>query len=181
MICIMDRDMDLTTMLGHGFTYQALAHDLLSMKLNKLSIAVDGEGGAQKKSYDLDDGDAFWVANAGKLFPDVTDLVSEAFNEYDRKRKEMSEEDQSANSAAPGGLNPGLAAALNALPEMAEKKRSIDMHTNILSTLKETIMDREVHEFVWLEEAFASNSIDRSIKDLEKRLAADAKGTAMDK
>lgn len=36
----MDRDIDLPVMLSHTWTYQALVHDLLGMKLNKIQLEV---------------------------------------------------------------------------------------------------------------------------------------------
>merc|ERR1712060_986010 len=41
MLCILDRDMDLVTMLNHTWTYQAMAHDIFDMKLNKMTVPVE--------------------------------------------------------------------------------------------------------------------------------------------
>ena len=37
---LLDRNMDLTTMLNHTWTYSTLVHDLLNMKLNRVVIFV---------------------------------------------------------------------------------------------------------------------------------------------
>merc|ERR1740123_1292456 len=79
LLCIVDRDVDLVTMLNHTWTYQAMAHDILGMRLNRLTVPVVGDGGSpQPKVYDVDDGDAFWAAHAGDPFPAVAEKGSPA-------------------------------------------------------------------------------------------------------
>ncbi|KAF4693874.1 Sec1 domain containing protein 1, partial [Perkinsus olseni] len=66
-LILLDRDMDLATMLHHTWTYQALAHDLFDLNLNTVKIPTDdadagsqssgshgASGGAGHKTYDLD-------------------------------------------------------------------------------------------------------------------------------
>merc|ERR1719198_2002816 len=78
-------------------------------------------------------------------------------------------------------LAPGLAAAINALPEMTEKKRSIDMHTNIAMALMSEIKARELDKFYELEEQFSSQSTASSVKAMEELLSEAQKGTLLDK
>lgn len=37
---ILDRNMDLTTVFHHTWTYQALVHDVLHMQLNRVTVDV---------------------------------------------------------------------------------------------------------------------------------------------
>jgi hypothetical protein len=37
---ILDRNVDLIPMLAHSWTYQALVHDVLDMKLNRVTVEV---------------------------------------------------------------------------------------------------------------------------------------------
>eukprot|EP00747_Dinoflagellata_sp_TGD_P126979 gnl/TRDRNA2_/TRDRNA2_174346_c0_seq1.p1 gnl/TRDRNA2_/TRDRNA2_174346_c0~~gnl/TRDRNA2_/TRDRNA2_174346_c0_seq1.p1 ORF type:complete len:380 (+),score=81.55 gnl/TRDRNA2_/TRDRNA2_174346_c0_seq1:139-1278(+) len=124
-LCVLDRDMDLITMLHHTWTYQAMAHDVLGMRLNRLTVPVDSDGtGAappKPRSYDVDEGDSFWVQHAGEPFPAVAEAVHEAIGEFNAKREEMSKSGDGEDPNQPA-LAPGLAAAINALPEMTEKK-----------------------------------------------------------
>jgi hypothetical protein len=39
-LVILDRNIDLTSMLSHSWTYQALVHDVLDMKLNRVTVEV---------------------------------------------------------------------------------------------------------------------------------------------
>lgn len=39
-LVILDRNVDLIPMLSHSWTYQALVHDVLEMKLNRVTVEV---------------------------------------------------------------------------------------------------------------------------------------------
>jgi hypothetical protein len=39
-LVVLDRNIDLTPMLSHSWTYQALVHDVLEMKLNRVTVMV---------------------------------------------------------------------------------------------------------------------------------------------
>lgn len=182
MLCILARDVDLITMLHHTWTYQAMTHDLFGLRLNKLTVPVEGNDSSappKPKSYDVDDSDAFWLQHAGSAFPIVGNAVHEAIEEYKKKSASMStgpgEEDPTQS------LAPGLAAAINALPEMTEKKRSIDMHTNIAMALMSEIKARELDKYYELEDQFSSQSVGTSIKAMEELMSETQKGTLLDK
>lgn len=82
---------------------------------------------------------------------------------------------------AMGGLTAGLANAFNALPEMREKKRILDMHTNIATALLNEIKARELANFYEAEDNFASQSVGTSIGQVEQLLAEGQKGSVLDK
>lgn len=179
-LCILDRDVDLVTMLHHTWTYQAMVHDVLGMKLNKLNVPVasneDPSAPPKVQQYDVDESDNFWVAHAGEPWPDVASAVHEAIEEYSKKCKEMT-----GSSDASDSLAPGLAAAINAMPEMTEKKRSIDMHTNIVTALLNEVKARELATYYEMEDNFGTNSLSTSISDLERLLQDGERGTLLDK
>jgi hypothetical protein len=160
-----------------------MTHDIFGMRLNKLTVPVEGSGDSaappKTKSYDIDESDQFWTQHAFGAFPDVANAVHEAIEDYKKKSASM--------SANPGeddptqALAPGLAAAINALPEMTEKKRSIDMHTNIATALLAEIKARELDRYYELEDQFTSQSVSTSIKAMEELLADSQRGTLMDK
>ena len=55
LLVLFDRAADLGTMVQHCWSYCALCHDVLGMRLNRLTIDEKGEGGAgaaTKKTYD---------------------------------------------------------------------------------------------------------------------------------
>jgi len=116
----------------------------------------------------------FWTKYQGEPFPDVAGAVHEEIEAWKKKSSEMSSNDDSA-------IAPGIAAALNALPEMTEKKRSIDMHTNIATALMNEIKARELDRYYQMEDNFSSQSLSTSISELEKLLKDPQRGTVMDK
>mmetsp|Transcript_69130 Transcript_69130/g.202434 ORF Transcript_69130/g.202434 Transcript_69130/m.202434 type:complete len:645 (+) Transcript_69130:116-2050(+) len=182
LLCILDRDMDLVTMLNHTWTYQAMAHDVLGMRLNRLTVPVestsDSAAPPKPKSYDVDESDSFWTAHAGDPFPNVADAVSTAINEYNKRREEMSTSKESDDPSQ--SLTRDLAAAFSSLPEMTEKKRSIDMHTNIATALMSEVNARELHHYYEMEDQFSSQSVGTSVQQLEKLLGDTRQGTVMD-
>jgi hypothetical protein len=64
---------------------------------------------------------------------------------------------------------------------MTEKKRSIDMHTNIAMALMSEIKARELDKYYELEDQFSSQSVGTSIKSMEELLSEAQKGTLPDK
>jgi len=178
LLCILDRDLDLVTMLNHTWTYQAMAHDVLGMKLNKLTVPVDNDGDTstppKPKSYDVDETDAFWAAHAGDPFPNVMGAVQESFDEFNKKREGMTKSGESEDVAA-------MNSAMNSLPEMTEKKRSLDMHTNIATALLNEVKARELDRYYVMEDQFSSQSLSASCSEVEKSLKDGQKGTALDK
>jgi len=183
LLCILARDVDLITMLHHTWTYQAQCHDLFGLRLNKLTVPVDGADSAappKPKSYDVDESDQFWIQHAGSPFTVVGEAVHEAIEDYKKKTATMSA-DQGQQEDPNMALAPGLAAAINALPEMTEKKRSIDMHTNIAMALMSEIKARELDKFYEMEDQFSSQSVGTSIKAMEELVAETQKGTLLDK
>ena len=83
-LLIVDRNVDLTAMLAHGWTYQALASDCLEMKLNRVVVAQP-----QKRSYDLDSKDFFWAKNAANPFPQVAEDIDTELNRYKQDAAEI--------------------------------------------------------------------------------------------
>jgi sec1 family domain-containing protein 1 len=65
-LIILDRNIDLTPMLAHSWTYISLIHDVLSMKLNRITVEtpIDEENpakGTTKKAYDLAANGLLWI------------------------------------------------------------------------------------------------------------------------
>lgn len=96
-LVILDRNVDLTSMLSHSWTYQALVHDVLDMKLNRVTVEVSAlhrlsnhlaemqspeNGRLQKKSYDIDSKDFFWAKNAPNPFPHVAEDIDAELSRY---------------------------------------------------------------------------------------------------
>jgi len=64
--------MDMATPLHHTWTYQAMAHDVLDLSLNRVIVeesAGKGQAGgarAKTKACELDSRDKFWVTHKGR-------------------------------------------------------------------------------------------------------------------
>lgn len=73
LLCIFDRNFDLTPMAEHPFTYKALVHDCLGMHLNKVELTQAGTGGAPSKalSIEITEDDVFWQQNGHQEFGSV--------------------------------------------------------------------------------------------------------------
>jgi hypothetical protein len=63
---------DMATPLHHTWTYQALAHDVLDLALNRVVVEENAgrspSGGTKVKTRacDLDTGDKFWMSHKGR-------------------------------------------------------------------------------------------------------------------
>lgn len=83
-LLILDRNVDLVSMISHGWTYQALVSDCLDIKLNRVVVTSP-----QKRSYDLDSKDFFWAKNAANPFPQVAEDIDTELNKYKQDAAEV--------------------------------------------------------------------------------------------
>ena len=166
-LIIVDRNVDLIPMLSHSWTYQSLVHDVLKMRLNRITVELPSDEanpskGTIKRSYDLNSNDFFWSRNAGIPFPQVAEDIDAELTRYrddandiTRKTGASSIEDlqrDNANSAQ------HLKAAITLLPELRERKAILDMHMNIATALLKGIKDRQLDNFFELEENISKQS-----------------------
>jgi hypothetical protein len=179
LLVILDRNVDMATPLHHTWTYQALAHDVLDLSLNRVIIEEDPEavGGARKraKSYDLDNRDKFWSSHKGSPFPTVAEAIQEELESYRSSEDEIKKLKTSMGidgdtEVAYSMVNDNTARltnAVNSLPQLMEKKRQIDMHTKVATNILNFIKSRRLDSFFEMEEKIMSKSqLDKPISDV---------------
>ncbi|XP_038901550.1 SEC1 family transport protein SLY1-like [Benincasa hispida] len=179
-LCLFDRNFELSVGIQHDFRYRPLVHDVLGLKLNRLS--VQGEKGGMK-SYELDSSDPFWVANGSLEFPEVAVEIETQLNKYKRDVDEVNRRTGGTDGAEFDGTDligntKHLMNAVNSLPELTERKQVIDKHTNIATVLLGEIKERSLDSYAKKEnDMMARGGIDRN----ELLSVLKGKGTKMDK
>lgn len=84
-LLILDRNIDLTSVVSHGWTYQALLSDCFSMKLNRIVVPKE----QKNQRYDLDSKDFFWGRNYANPFPHVAEDIDVELNKYKQDAAEI--------------------------------------------------------------------------------------------
>eukprot|EP00775_Hariotina_reticulata_P012398 gene12398-12533_t len=197
LLIIFDRNFDLSVMLQHSWSYKPLVQDVLGLKLNRVTIAPDTSGlppGAsllpqhQKKSYDVDDKDFFWEAAGALPFPKVAEEVESQLQKYKAAVDEINAKTGGDPNASNGVMvdheellrrnTQNLMSAVSSLPELQEKKKVLDKHTNLATALLSAIKARGLDGLYNTEEDLLTGKSDPA--GLMK-LIQGPKGTAADK
>ncbi|XP_053330877.1 sec1 family domain-containing protein 1 [Spea bombifrons] len=185
LLVLVDRNIDLATPLHHTWTYQALVHDVLDFHLNRVNLEESAplEGSPSgtrpkkknKKSYDLTVADKFWQKYKGSPFPEVAESVQQELESYRAQEDEVKRlktimglegEDEGAISMLSDNTAK-LTSAVSSLPELLEKKRLIDLHTNVATAVLEHIKARKLDVYFEYEEKLMSKStLDKSLLDI---------------
>ncbi|KAL4836564.1 hypothetical protein H8958_001019, partial [Nasalis larvatus] len=139
------------------FTGDTLGAGQFSFHLNRVHLeessgVENSPAGARpkrknKKSYDLTPVDKFWQKHKGSPFPEVAESVQQELESYRAQEDEVKRlksimglegEDEGAISMLSDNTAK-LTSAVSSLPELLEKKRLIDLHTNVATAVLEHI------------------------------------------
>uniref|UniRef100_A0A8C9ZLE3 Sec1 family domain-containing protein 1 n=1 Tax=Sander lucioperca TaxID=283035 RepID=A0A8C9ZLE3_SANLU len=187
---LVDRNVDMATPLHHTWTYQALIHDVLDLQLNRV-VMEEGAGadpsptGARpkkkiRKTYDLTAADKFWQKHKGSPFPEVAESVQEELDSYRAQEDEVKHLKSIMSRTSPDGRLSGWCVfslrlktlclyilCCSSLPELLEKKRLIDLHTNVATAVLDHIKSRKLDVYFEYEEKLMSKStLDKSLLDI---------------
>ncbi|KAF2071397.1 hypothetical protein CYY_007291 [Polysphondylium violaceum] len=163
-LIILDRNIDLSVMLHHPWTYQALAHDILNMSNNRVKVDVTNDNVTKKVTYDLDStSDYFWSANTGAPFFNVAGEVKNLIKDYTdsmEKLKQLTDVNVDLDSDDLSKVNENKSIGLGDLVSSTkEKKRLMDLHTNLATDLMKNIRDRQIDCFFTMEEAIITRTM----------------------
>lgn len=182
LLIVLDRNMDMATPLHHTWTYQALAHDVLNLKLNRIilneasSSADSSTSKSKSRTFDLTSNDKFWHLHKGSPFPQVAEAVQEELEAYRSSEEEVKKlksamgldgNDEAVAALSCIDATAKLNSAVSSLPELLEKKKFIDMHTTVATAILDQIKLRKLDSYFETEEKILCKSAgDRNPLDL---------------
>lgn len=147
LLILIDRSIDVTTMVSHQWSYASLVQDVFEVNINRISH-VDNKS---KKTvyYDIDSDDAFWEKNSSLTLPEVTENLSKDISEckiaFDDLKKDYNidlNENFDMKSLAPN--TSALISAMKQVPLVTEKKRILDMHMKIATRIMDSVRERSL-------------------------------------
>lgn len=162
LLLLLDRNFDFNSMLHHTWTYQALVYDSFPVDLNTLTLPESGSRPEAKCELDKSS-DSFWKEFASEPFPRVAEGVESALSAY-RGEIESFNRRTGGDESSMQPSTSTMATAISSLPELAERKRTIDLHTNIATIALREIERRALDVFFELETQIitASNASSRA-------------------
>ena len=187
-LIILDRKVDLVPMLSHSWTYQSLVHDVLKMHLNRITVAIADKDNpsAKPRDYDLSANDFFWTRNASAPFPQVAEDIDAELTKYKAETNTIVNNTPGAHSLEDvenqGSASAAhLKAAIGLLPELKERKATIDMHMNIATALMMGIKERRLDVYYELEEVITKKSASEILQWITSEVKEDTGTEPLDK
>ncbi|CCK67956.1 syntaxin-binding protein KNAG_0A02670 [Huiozyma naganishii CBS 8797] len=166
-LILLDRNIDFASMFAHTWAYQCFLFDVFKLSRNTLTIqtasdtkTAGGEGedskGLVTKQYDIEPTDFFWLQNAYLPFTQATENLEAALNQYKAEALEITKKtgvtDLSDLDPNSGNDTVQIQDVVNKLPELTARKKILDAHFNILSTVITELGKKKLDTFFELEQ-----------------------------
>jgi hypothetical protein len=164
-LILLDRNIDLSVMVSHSWTYQALIHDLFGLKMNRVKMEVKDDDNPNKsvlKSFDLECDEPFWAEHAASPFPKVAVEIQTQVKEVQAVINKASGLADGSGATTDASATDGDGGAIRtkdikdlvmSVPALKEKKKILNMHATIALELIDQINKRNIDGFYQLEEA----------------------------
>eukprot|EP00917_Polyrhabdina_sp_WS-2016_P014313 GHVP01031326.1.p1 GENE.GHVP01031326.1~~GHVP01031326.1.p1 ORF type:complete len:389 (+),score=71.36 GHVP01031326.1:667-1833(+) len=144
-LLLVDREEELWESIRHAWSYQAVIHDLFSMRNNQVQLAPSGN--KSSKFWDFDPNEEFWSQNCSVEIPQVAIAVDNMVKDYELKMKEME-----------GKVDDQLKDKMKVIPLIQQTKRSVDLHTDVATACVNEIKERKIDGFVHVESTLLNSS-----------------------
>lgn len=183
-LLLVDRNIDLSVMVSHSWSYQSIIHDLLPYSLNRVRLEVAEEGTNVVKSFNLDSTEPFWAEHTSQPFTSVIADIQAGVEEVGQRKKHH--ESRTANSEHDTDSSQVLKSTKSmseyvaALPELEERTKVLDLHTQIGKALLNAVRDRSIDQFFAKEESIMTKPASQHKREVLQLIQSDA-GTPEDK
>jgi len=160
-LILLPRNLDHSSAFMHPWHYGALIDDVLGIRINKVelnNIITNNK----KQEYDLDPKlDKFWAEKMNIPFPHVAEDIDRELNKWKMEYESMGHKKSSKDVE---DISSNLSSALDMVPEMTERKKSIDMHTNLATHLLNEIKSRSLDQYYEVESSLIfGQKLDKSV------------------
>lgn len=186
-LLILDRGSDMCTPLQHTDGYKTLVDDLLGpIRLNRVEVVMkeDGLTNGKKQLFELDpEVDSFWAKMGDVAFPDAIKEQTEGVKEVDEKARRMGV-NSVGSSMMPGdedSASNALMDAVNALPELTERKRTLAMHGQLMRAAFEEIQKRAIPKYYEIESRMVGKQATRGERKVVMEMLGDSSKLSEDR
>jgi len=139
-LCLLDRNVDIHTVLHHPWKYIGLIHDVFGIKNGKVSGIIEK---GKKMEYELDFlNDTFLQTHALSEYPEAAGDISAEFTKWNKEYESMIGKKPGEESKEGTDISNKLNEALDQVPEMTERKIRLEAHTNLTTVLYDHVKKR---------------------------------------
>jgi len=159
-LLVMSRTDDCLSPLIHEFTYQAMVHDLLKVKDDKITVQTQGAEGPIEKDALLNESDELWVELRGKHIADVIQILSGRIRDIVNSSTGVALKKK--GSEAKSLTMNQMANALKALPEYQEVMSKLSQHMHIAHQCMNIFKKQRLLDLSEIEQTLATGKNDEN-------------------